>query len=214
MKQMVASAISQAAGNSKDVIDSYMNYYLKAIDDSKEKEEEIAVLRKNIESTKLKMEKILDYNLNGSISDDEFLKRNAAYKKEIENAEEKILKLSKKPEEPDSIARKIEQIREYLANTEIVSANDITKQIVEKLIEKIVILPEEENGMKVIKSEIYLINKGLYKFCKDMGTKNSCSDNVTLIMFPKQRMEITNENAHCVNQYKRFSIEFSLFVRF
>jgi len=27
-------------------------------------------------------------------------------------------------------------------------------------------------------------------------------------------MEITNENAHCVNQYKRFSIEFSLFVRF
>lgn len=214
LKQMVASAISQAAGNSKDVIDSYMNYYLKAIDDSKEKEGEIAVLRKNIESTKLKMEKILDYNLNGSISDDEFLKRNAAYKKEIENAEEKILKLSKKPEEPDSIARKIEQIREYLANTEIVSANDITKQIVEKLIEKIVILPEEENGMKVIKSEIYLINKELYKFCKEMGTKTSCSDNVTLIMFPKQRMEITNENAHCVNQYKRFSIEFSLFVRF
>ena len=211
---MVASAISQAAGNSKDVIDSYMIYYLKAIDDSKEKEGEIAVLRKNIESTKLKMEKILDYNLNGSISDDEFLKRNAAYKKEIENAEEKILKLSKKPEEPDSIARKIEQIREYLANTEIVSADDITKQIVEKLIEKIIILPEEENGIKVIKSEIYLINKELYKFCKDMGTKNSCSDNVTLIMFPKQRMEITNENAHCVNQYKRFSIEFSLFVRF
>ena len=68
--------------------------------------------------------------------------------------------------------------------------------------------------MKVIKSEIYLINKEMYKFCKEMGKQTSCSDNVTLIMFPKQRMEITNENAHCVNQYKRFSIEFSLFVRF
>ena len=66
------------------------------------------------------------------------------------------------------------------SNSEIVSADDITKQIVEKLIEKIIILPEEENGMKVIKSEIYLINKELYKFCKEMGTKNSCSDNVTL----------------------------------
>ena len=42
----------------------------------------------------------------------------------------------------------------------------------------------------------------------------SCASIIFLIMFPKQRMEITNENAHCVNQYKRFSIEFSLFVRF
>lgn len=212
LKRMVAAAIVKAVGDQGDIIDSYIKYYDNAISKSNDSSNEIETLNKRIELLELKMEKILDYNLSGSISDDEFIRRNTAYKKEIESIKEKISELSKKPENPESVSKKLERIREYLTHTGIVSDDDITRQVVEKLVKKIVVYPDIESDGKKVDLEVYLMNDTVYKCSNDSENNMCCLDNVIKIMLSKQRIEIVNENAHCVNQYKRITYECSLFI--
>lgn len=97
---------------------------------SQDNSNEIASLEKKIELLKQKREKILEYNLNGGISDAEFVSRNNEYLKETKEIEKRLYELENS-KEPESLEDQFEKIRIKLEKYKNVAPDDINRTIVE-----------------------------------------------------------------------------------
>ena len=88
---------------------------------------------------KKKKEKILEYNLNGDISDEEFISRNKGYTKQIIDLEIEISKLVPEDVELQIAEKQLSKITEELKSFKEVKEEDINRQIIDKLFDKIVV---------------------------------------------------------------------------
>ena len=85
-------------------------------------------------------EKILEYNLDGKISDDEFISRNKEYVKQIKQIESHILEIQN-TKSPEPVEIQLSAIKEQLEKFKGVTPQDINRQIVNELFEKITVEP-------------------------------------------------------------------------
>lgn len=114
-----------------------MQSSIKNIPDNKN---EISRLEKQIDLLKQKREKILEYNLDGKISDDEFISRNKEYMKQIKQIESHILEIQN-TKSPEPVEIQLSAIKEQLEKFKGVTPKDINRQIVNELFEKITVEP-------------------------------------------------------------------------
>lgn len=101
---------------------------------------EIDNMEKRIKSIRKKMDKLLEYNLNGFIEDEEFILRNTEYSnqiKEIQNQIHELQEHSLSNDGNDKISMIFSKIKEY---SEIMP-DDITPQVVEAMVDHIEINP-------------------------------------------------------------------------
>lgn len=140
--------------NSSDIdivscVRKYIELFKKTVNShvcSKETEEE---LKGKIAAVKKKMEKLLDYNLNGVLSDEEFIQKNRECKEELKLLEQNVLLYH--TEEPDfsGIEFRIRQIQKELNKYKGISPEEITGTIIQELIEKIVVKPTGERKARL-----------------------------------------------------------------
>ena len=145
--------ISHVINNSEINISSCILKYLemfKRISDSfsetNESEEELVDKR---ELLKNKIDKLLDYNLNGVISDEEFIKKNSKLKTELMEIEQKLSSLSHTDPDCSGIEFRIKQIQKELEKYKGVSPDDIDGIVIQELIEKIVVHPIGERKARL-----------------------------------------------------------------
>lgn len=140
LKEVIADLINESSENIDNILKEYFEILQSTIKNIPDNKSEISRLEKQIETLKQKREKILEYNLDGKISDDEFVSRNKEYMKQIKQTESHIQELQnvkvKKPEEAQ-----LKAIKEQLEKFKGVTPQDINRQIVNELFEKITVEP-------------------------------------------------------------------------
>lgn len=139
LKKVVASLINESSCNIDEVIKEYLNILKKVINNKPDTGIEKERLQNQIDAIKKKKEKILEYNLNGDILDEEFISRNKGYTKQIIDLEMEISKLVPEDVELQIAEKQLSKITEELKSFKEVKEEDISRQIIDKLFDKIVV---------------------------------------------------------------------------
>lgn len=140
LKEVIADLINKSSENIDNILKEYFEILQSTIKNIPDNKSEISRLEKQIETLKQKREKILEYNLDGKISDDEFVSRNKEYMKQIKQTENRIRELQNvKVKEPEDA--QLKAIKEQLEKFKGVTPQDINRQIVNELFEKITVEP-------------------------------------------------------------------------
>lgn len=140
LKEVIAELINKSSENIDSILEEYFEILQSSIKNIPDNKNEISRLEKQIDLLKQKREKILEYNLDGKISDDEFISRNKEYVKQIKQIESHILEIQNtKSPEPAEI--QLSAIKEQLEKFKGVTPKDINRQIVNELFEKITVEP-------------------------------------------------------------------------
>ena len=140
LKEVIAELINKSSENIDSILEEYFEILQSSIKNIPDNKSEISRLEKKIEVLKQKREKILEYNLDGKIADDEFVSRNKEYVKQIKQTENRIRELqnTKSPEPADA---QLKAIKEQLEKFKGITPQDINRQIVNELFEKITVKP-------------------------------------------------------------------------
>lgn len=186
---IIASAIQEAAPCINEICEKYLEIYKRVILQVKDKKHEIDILNKNITNIKIKMEKILDYNLAGAISDDEFLRRNQEYEKQLKENNKKIFELSQTSNDEDNQEKRLKNIANTIKSYSNITPNDINKMIIENLIDYILVKP-----ISFGEANIHLYLKNGEEQSKFYGQKSlSCSDNTFKKMIEAQERQMAGK---------------------
>lgn len=140
LKEIIAELINKSSENIDNILEEYFEILQSTIKNIPDNKSEISRLEKQIETLKQKREKILEYNLDGKISDDEFVSRNKEYVKQIKQTENHIRELQN-IKSPEPVETQLSAIKEQLEKFKGVTPQDINRQIVNELFEKITVEP-------------------------------------------------------------------------
>ena len=140
LKEVIADLINESSENIDNILKEYFEILQSTIKNIPDNKNEISRLEKQIDLLKQKREKILEYNLDGKISDDEFISRNKEYVKQIKQIESHILEIQN-TKSPEPVEIQLSAIKEQLEKFKGVTPQDINRQIVNELFEKITVEP-------------------------------------------------------------------------
>ena len=140
LKEVIADLINKSSENIDSILEEYFEILQSSIKNIPDNKNEISRLEKQIDLLKQKREKILEYNLDGKISDDEFISRNKEYVKQIKQIESHILEIQN-TKSPEPVEIQLSAIKEQLEKFKGVTPQDINRQIVNELFEKITVEP-------------------------------------------------------------------------
>lgn len=140
LKEIIAELINKSSENIDSILEEYFEILQSSIKNIPDNKNEISRLEKQIDLLKQKREKILEYNLDGKISDDEFISRNKEYVKQIKQIESHILEIQN-TKSPEPVETQLSAIKEQLEKFKGVTPQDINRQIVNELFEKITVEP-------------------------------------------------------------------------
>lgn len=140
LKEIIAELINKSSENIDSILEEYFEILQSSIKNIPGNKNEISRLEKQIDLLKQKREKILEYNLDGKISDDEFISRNKEYVKQIKQIESHILEIQN-TKSPEPVEIQLSAIKEQLEKFKGVTPQDINRQIVNELFEKITVEP-------------------------------------------------------------------------
>lgn len=148
IKPILLDVFQETAGSAEKYINEYINLY-KTIDEDNETAKTIAELDKTIAFETKKKQKLLDYNINGDISDKDFIKMNNDAIKKIERAEAEKFELENRLNSETEFKDHIRKIKETLEKAAEEAADGvIDTAFINKYIDKIFV-SAEDNTLKL-----------------------------------------------------------------
>lgn len=137
IKPLLLDVFNETAGSADEFIDEYIKLF-KSIDEKNDTAKLIAELEKKIEFEKKKKAKLLDYNVNGDITDSDYIKMNKEAIKKIEDAEAEKAELENKLNSESEFRRQMEEIRDMLNRAKEEAADGIINNtFINRYIDKI-----------------------------------------------------------------------------
>ena len=187
---MIAKLINESVKNIDAITEQYLQLYKSNVLGTHELDSKISAANQKISVLKQKQDKILDYNLSGMISDEEFLKRNKDFYEQISILENEIEELEKHQQSTEDIEKHLSCIAEKIKVFAGITEKDINRKIVEILIDKITVKPV---GERIAKIKFYINGLGEQelsyapkKTSYIIRNELSCSDHMSLKMLPEQ----------------------------
>lgn len=157
IKPILFDVFKETSHIAEDLIETYIELY-KSIDEDGEIGKKIEELKHKIEIEQKKKAKLLEYNVNGDITDKEYLSMNKDCKQAIENMETELYELYEKQNSKDDFKNHIDNIRNVLRAAERDAANGIiTREFADKYIDKIFVSPDGDTlklEIKIFTGEI------------------------------------------------------------
>ena len=148
IKPILLDVFQETAGSAEKYINEYIELY-KTIDEDNETAKAIAELDKTIAFETKKKQKLLDYNINGDISDKDFIKMNNDAIKKIERAEAEKFELENRLNSETEFKDHIRKIKETLEKAAEEAADGvIDTAFINKYIDKIFV-SAEDNTLKL-----------------------------------------------------------------
>lgn len=185
LKIIIANLINKSIENIDQILEKYFEILKSIMDNQPSNSDEIKRLEKQVNTLKQKREKILEYNLNGGISDSEFVVRNKEYVKQIRETEKRIYDLQN-AKEPAPIDARLDAIKKHLEKFKGVVPEDINRLIVDELFDKIMVEP----SAGICSLTFYLKDGNLEKW----GFPLSRSEHMKLNIFPEQHKIFGRKN--------------------
>ncbi|MGN0484022.1 MAG: recombinase family protein [Lachnospiraceae bacterium] len=187
LKKMLIDILQASVIDMDRIIDQYLLLYQKTISKETDHSKDIERIEKQILTIKKKKDKILDFNLNGDITDEEFSIRNKEFNQELQLLEAQRKKFQTKTDISDVKAHLnfiAEQIKQYTTLEE----KDITKSVVSELIERIDVKPVGER-----KAHITFVLKNGQISEKTYENQVCCSGNTLKKMIEAQERQMAGK---------------------
>jgi hypothetical protein len=150
LKKMLVDMIRSSVQTIDGIVEQYWEIYSRVISDHMvDNSAQIQRLNREIDALNKKKDKILDYSLNGIISDQEFARRNNDFNEQIKSLEEQVKELSHDPTESMELRKKLSCIKKMIREYADITTSDITKTVVNDMIERINITPIGDHAANI-----------------------------------------------------------------
>ena len=126
---ILASVLREICGGFDEVVERFVRLYEKSAQ-SVDYDGEMEKIREEIRKVEQKKDKLLEYNLDGRISDREFLRRNDSLNGELENMEKASEELETRKEGDRVKLEEIHRLKKNLKGLEAITAEDFTQSII------------------------------------------------------------------------------------
>ena len=149
LKPLLLDVAMDTKVNTEALIEEYVERF-RALDGDNRIPAQIEKLRHTKELAQKKKAKLLEYNVTGALSDEEFLSMNKQCAAEIADADAQILELEQQLYSSEEFRQKIEAMKATMRAMEQSAATGaITKEFVDEYIDKIFVTPENENTLRL-----------------------------------------------------------------
>lgn len=145
---ILASVLREICGSFDEVVERFVTLYEKSAQ-SVDYTGELERIHEEIRKIEQKKDKLLEYNLDGRISDREFLRRNDSLNGELENMEKASEELETRKEGDRVKLEEIHRLKKNLKGLEAITAEDFTQSIINLFIDKIYVEPIDDRQMKL-----------------------------------------------------------------
>lgn len=143
IKPILFQVFKDTSSNVDQIIEQYIDMY-KSIDENDSLSKNIKSITNKIDVSNQKKSKLLEYNINGKISDKDFLNLNDQISKDISKLEEELSALEEQKKSKEDIKNHIEKLKKILHQAEQDAKEKlIDKAFINKYIDKIYISPED-----------------------------------------------------------------------
>ena len=149
IRPILMSVFEDTQASADAMIEEYVRMYNEQTDGGT-LPQKIAAQERIIDFANRKLAKLLEYNVSGQITDDEYLPQAKQCRQEIADAEAEIRELDSLSESADEFKKHIDAIRTALRNAQKDAAQGlISKQFVDTYIDKIFVTPVDGETMKL-----------------------------------------------------------------
>ena len=149
IKPLLFEAFQETEVNVAALMDEYMEMY-RSLDEDNQIPKQIQQQKQRLDIAQKKKSKLLEYNVTGQLSDADFLAMNKQCSEEIKDAQAQILELEKQLFSREEFRRHMDAIRNALeAARRDAASGMITKDFVDKYIDKILVTPEEDGSVRL-----------------------------------------------------------------
>jgi len=144
IKPVLYDVFRETESDVEALIEKYVQMY-RSLDENNDITKQITELGKRIDLVSKKKTKLLEYNVTGQISDKDFLAMNKQCAEEIEAAQNALKELEEQQFSKEEFRHHMEEVRRVLRQAQQDAANEmITKEFVDKYIDKVFVTPESE----------------------------------------------------------------------
>lgn len=149
IKPLLFDVFQDTQVDAEAMVEEYIDLY-KSMEQDGELPQKIAEQKKRIETAEKKKNKLLTYNAMGELSDKDFLSMNRQCAQEIETAQRTLMDLTSQRDSAADFKKQIDTIRKVLrAASKDAAGGIITKEFVDRYIDKILVTPQEDGSMKL-----------------------------------------------------------------
>lgn len=142
VRKAVAEAVNEAAGNVDQIAAKYLEILRSESETTERKKTaKIRELNEKTEIVRAKMDKLLEHNLSGAISDDEYCRMNRGYEEKLLEIKAQLAACEKNECTSQTDEQKILAISEELRSYAGISPDDITRRMVDNIIQAIYMDP-------------------------------------------------------------------------
>lgn len=143
LKPILFDVFRETAPVAENLIESYIEMY-RTLDSDAELVRKTEEIKKQLELEEKKKSKLLEYNVNGDITDKDYIKMNNECKKKIEELETELSECRDRQNSKEDFRRHIETIRAVLKKAEEDAADGIiTREFCDSYIDRIFVTPED-----------------------------------------------------------------------
>lgn len=200
---VIANVINSSDIDIPACAEKYLMLFKMISQNSNNKEESEEEIRRKIESVQQKMSKLLDYNLNGVITDGEFVQKNSECKEELESLEKKLSAHRTEEHDFNGIEFRIKRIQKELEKYKGISPEEIDGTFIQSAIDRIVVRPigerkarldiilstgEEKEGFLGCSGNMFQTSEKQQKVSKTGGSTLSCSGNTRFTICPERHI--------------------------
>ena len=148
IKPLLFEVFKETEADAEAMLEEYMRMYQSLDNDGIQRQ--ITTTEQKIDMEAKKKAKLLDYNITGRITDNEYLQRSRDCEQEIERLQIQLLELQQELESKEDFRKHMESIRAVMrdaqrdANQQIVS-----KEFIDKYIDRIFATPQEDGSLRL-----------------------------------------------------------------
>lgn len=149
LREVIAKLICESSGDIEQIAEKFIKIYHSSMNQA-DASTEIKRLEKQINVAERKSDKLLEYNLDGAISDTVFIEKSQKLEAQIEEYKKQIEKLSTIQDDIVPIENQIRAIAHSVKQLDGIGPDDITKTVVDSFLKKIVVNPIGEKEAKLV----------------------------------------------------------------
>ncbi|MDD5954910.1 MAG: recombinase family protein [Firmicutes bacterium] len=148
IKPLLFEVFKETEADAEAMLEEYLRMYQSLDNDGIQRQ--ITTTEQKIDMEAKKKAKLLDYNITGRITDNEYLQRSRDCEQEIEKLQIQLLELQQELESKEDFRKHMESIRAVMrdaqrdANQQIVS-----KEFIDKYIDRIFVTPQEDGSLRL-----------------------------------------------------------------
>ena len=148
IKPLLYEVFRETEADAEAMLEEYLRLYQSL--DSGGVQQQIAAIEQKIDFETRKKRKLLDYNITGQITDNEYLQRSRDCEQEIDRLQKQLAELQHEQESKEDFREHMESIRTVMreaqrdANQQIVS-----KEFIDKYIDRIYATPQEDGSLRL-----------------------------------------------------------------